>query len=113
MGMHLQTLPSEIRAQIWDVVFQNSVAIPRKTPLEGADIEYCEPCHPTPHPQSAEPLSEIIRPLLICRQAYSEALPSFYTNLSLFLNSESDLSRFYAASPRSLARNLRSLILIT
>lgn len=80
----LLDLPSEIRNQIWNLVFADRAVVPSKRPtVNGHDG--CVACL---HHDGASPLpwSDVLEPLLTCRQIYAEAVQILLSSFTLHLN---------------------------
>ena len=83
MSINLLELPSEIRTQIWNIVFQSKFVVPTETQTtirQGG----CLACLKEDH-FNRIPWSEAFRPLLTCRQVYDEAAHILYASVQVHL----------------------------
>ncbi len=96
----LLKLPSEIRTQIWSLVFGNRCVTPET--LANFSQYSCAPCKSTD--RLPERMSDVFPPLLSCKQIYEEAHNLLYDTLTLVLISYATIDRLLESKWKLLSR---------
>ena len=96
----LLKLPSEIRNQIWTLVFSRRTVTAEN--LAHFPLSSCTPCKSKS--QLPERWADVWPPLLSCKKIYEEAHKILYDTLTLVLNSYATINRLLEAKWRVLTR---------
>ena len=96
----LLELPSEIRNQIWSLVFGNRSITPEN--LNKVASEQCTPCQN--RKELPESWNEVYLPLLTSKQIYEEAQDLLHSTLSLVLTRYEAIDRLLEAKWKPLTR---------
>lgn len=84
MAVTLLELPSEIRNQIWNLLFKSQVVVPASTQPTLRQVG-CLACLKQDH-FNPTPWREVFRPLLTCRQIYDEAVQTLHDSFQVHLS---------------------------